>query len=108
MRLVHLIMQVQYCTACRLVTARAVLGGRLEVVAAGGRPWCLHFAGEPMPEDAASENGKEQLKVKHSTGRAVWGGARLGHASVLRASSIHTSYTWYKVRMLALGQIPLN
>jgi hypothetical protein len=44
--------QVQYCTACRLVTPKQVVSGRLEVLTSADRRSCLHFAGEPVPEDA--------------------------------------------------------
>jgi len=45
-------LQVQYCTACRLVTPKQVVSGRLEVLSSADRRSCLHFAGEPVPEDA--------------------------------------------------------
>ena len=43
---------MQYCTACRLVTPKQVVSGRLEVLTSADRRSCLHFAGEPVPEDA--------------------------------------------------------
>ena len=48
---------MQYCTACRLVTPKQVVSGRLEVLcsADNNRRSCLHFAGEPVPEDADGE-----------------------------------------------------
>ena len=46
---------MQYCTACRLVTPKQVVSGRLEVLSSADRRSCLHFAGEPVPEDADGE-----------------------------------------------------
>ena len=61
--------QVQYCTACRLVTPKRVLSGRLEVLGSGGRPWCLHFAGE---EDVGEEMGKDATpKVRFPECKAI-------------------------------------
>ena len=58
-----MMVQVQYCTACRLVTVKAVIPGRLEVVASGGRPWCLHFVGESGPDDSPAPGSRDSAKV---------------------------------------------
>ena len=62
-------LQVQYCTACRLVTPKQVVSGRLEVLSSADRRSCLHFAGEPMPEDAdgETETVASASKVRYRT-----------------------------------------
>ena len=64
--------QVQYCTACRLVTPKQVVSGRLEVLTSADRRSCLHFAGEPVPADADddAELAMSAAKVRHFSGYA--------------------------------------
>ena len=92
------LLQVQYCTACRLVTPKQVVSGRLEVLSSADRRSCLHFAGEPVPEDAdgevesAASASKVQLRFWNPA--LLWLRLAIGGlwAVVGNAVSLHGSY----------------